>query len=133
MVPTGATQRCQFLSREVREKRRAFLALLLVFAPPLFAQLLCANLKLLLRIMHLSVQPPDIGWPTGNGKKVSNSQACCLAQLRLAAAYFLSISCGPSYVRRLYTFKKTTQAAIPANPLFNSHLSDHVTAIFGCG
>ena len=26
------------------------------------------------------------GWPTGNGKKVSNSQACCLAQLCLAAA-----------------------------------------------
>ena len=26
------------------------------------------------------------GWPTGNGKKVSNSQVCCLAQLCLAAA-----------------------------------------------
>ena len=26
------------------------------------------------------------GWPTGNGKKVSNSQARCLAQLCLAAA-----------------------------------------------
>ena len=26
------------------------------------------------------------GWPTGNGKKVSNSQACCLVQLCLAAA-----------------------------------------------
>ena len=25
-------------------------------------------------------------WPTGNGKKVSYSQACCLAQLCLAAA-----------------------------------------------
>ena len=35
--------------------------------------------------------------PTGNGKKLSNSQACCLA-----AAQFLSISCGQSYVRRLY-------------------------------
>ena len=33
-----------------------------------------------------TVQPADIGWPTGNGKKVSNSQACCLAQLCLAAA-----------------------------------------------
>ena len=32
------------------------------------------------------VQPADIGWPTGNGKKLSNSQACCLAQLCLAAA-----------------------------------------------
>ena len=26
------------------------------------------------------------GWPTGNGKKLSYSQACCLAQLCLAAA-----------------------------------------------
>ena len=26
------------------------------------------------------------GWPTGNGNKLSNSQACCLAQLCLAAA-----------------------------------------------
>ena len=26
------------------------------------------------------------GWPTGKGKKVSKSQACCLAQLCLAAA-----------------------------------------------
>ena len=25
-------------------------------------------------------------WPTGNGKNLSNSQACCLAQLCLAAA-----------------------------------------------
>ena len=50
----------------------------------------------------LHVQPADIGWPTGNGKKLSCTQACCLAQLCLAAAYFLSISCGQSYVRRLY-------------------------------
>ena len=28
------------------------------------------------------------GWPTGNGKKLSNSQACCLAQLCLAGARF---------------------------------------------
>ena len=26
-----------------------------------------------------TVQPADIGWPTGNGKKVSCIQACCLA------------------------------------------------------
>ena len=45
------------------------------------------------------------GWPTGNGKKVSNSQACCLAQLCLAPAYFLSISCGPSWARALYIFQ----------------------------
>ena len=34
----------------------------------------------------LGIQPADIGWPTGNGKKLSNSQACCLAQLCLIAA-----------------------------------------------
>ena len=34
----------------------------------------------------LHVQPADIGWPTGNGKKLSNSQACCLDQLCLDAA-----------------------------------------------
>ena len=51
-------------------------------------------------IAHL--QPADMGWPTGNRKKRSNCPACCLAQLCLAAAMFLSISCGPSYVRRLY-------------------------------
>ena len=32
------------------------------------------------------LQPADIGWPTGNGKKLSNCQACCLAQLCLDAA-----------------------------------------------
>ena len=31
------------------------------------------------------LQPADIGWPTGNGKKLSCTQACCLAQLCLAA------------------------------------------------
>ena len=49
------------------------------------------------------------GWPTGNGKKVSNSQACCLAQLCLAAASFLSIFCGPSTPSTLYTSKQTPQ------------------------
>ena len=48
------------------------------------------------------VQPADIGWPTGNRKKLS----CCQAQLSqatcLAVAYLLSISCWSSYVRRLY-------------------------------
>ena len=43
------------------------------------------------------------GWPTGNGKKLSSSQACYLAQLCLATASFLSISCGPSWARALYT------------------------------
>ena len=32
------------------------------------------------------VQSADIGWPTGNGKNLSNSEACCLAQLCLGAA-----------------------------------------------
>ena len=31
------------------------------------------------------LQPADIGWLTGNGKKLSFSQACCLGQLCLAA------------------------------------------------
>ena len=33
-----------------------------------------------------NLQTADIGWPTGNGKKLSNCQACCLAQLWLGAA-----------------------------------------------
>ena len=32
------------------------------------------------------LQSADIGLPTGNGKKLSNCQACCLAQLCLGAA-----------------------------------------------
>ena len=32
------------------------------------------------------LQPAGIGWPTGNGKKLSCTQACCLAQLCLAEA-----------------------------------------------
>ena len=31
-------------------------------------------------------RPAYIGWPTGNGKKLSNCQACCLAQLCMGAA-----------------------------------------------
>ena len=40
------------------------------------------------RLFRLSpqVQGGWGGWPTGNGKKLSYSQACCLAQLCLAAA-----------------------------------------------
>ena len=37
-------------------------------------------------ILYTRVQGGWGGWPTGNGKKLSNSQACCLAQLCLAAA-----------------------------------------------
>ena len=35
-----------------------------------------------------SIQPADIGWPTGNGKKVSNSQACCCAWQQLGFFLF---------------------------------------------
>ena len=28
---------------------------------------------------HNTVQPADIGWPIGNGKKLSCTIACCLA------------------------------------------------------
>ena len=56
------------------------------------------------RLQHPNTTLPPVqdvqggwgGWPTGNGKKRSSSQACCLAQLCLAVASFLSISCGPS-------------------------------------
>ena len=41
--------------------------------------------------MH--VQPADIGWPTGNGKKLSCSQACCHAWLQLS---FFPFPVGPS-------------------------------------
>ena len=34
----------------------------------------------------LPVQCSCSGWPTGNGKNLSNTQACCLAQLCLGAA-----------------------------------------------
>ena len=50
------------------------------------------------------VQPADIGLLTGNGKELSCSQAQLGQATCLAVASFLSISCGPSYFRRLYTF-----------------------------
>ena len=46
-------------------------------------------------IYESDVQGAASGWPTGHGKKLSNSLLCCLAKLCLAAALFLSISCGP--------------------------------------
>ena len=52
--------------------------------------------------LGILVQPADIGWPTGNGKKLSCSQAQLGQATCLAVASFLSISCGPTYVRRLY-------------------------------
>ena len=42
------------------------------------------------------------GCCTGNGDKLSNSQVCCLAQLCLAAALFLSASCATSTPSTLY-------------------------------
>ena len=42
--------------------------------------------KLSCLLWQMQLQPADIGWPTGNGKKLSKSQACCLAQLCQAAA-----------------------------------------------
>ena len=56
----------------------------------------------LVKHKHLYVQPADIGWPTGNRKKLSNCQAQLGQATCLAVAYLLSISCRPSYVRRLY-------------------------------
>ena len=53
-------------------------------------------------VAQLPVQPADIGWPTGNGKKLSSCQAQLGLATCLAVASFLSVSCGPSYVRRLY-------------------------------
>ena len=39
--------------------------------------------------VHVShVQPADIGWPTGNGKKLSNCQAQLGQATCLAVAYF---------------------------------------------
>ena len=54
-------------------------------------------LRPLLRIL-LRLQSGWGGWPTGNIEKLSNSQVCCLAQLCLAAAYFLPFPVGhPPY------------------------------------
>ena len=47
------------------------------------------------------LQPADIGWPTGNGKKLSSTQAQLGQTTCLVVASFLSISCKPSNVRRL--------------------------------
>ena len=41
-------------------------------------------------------------WPTGNGKKLSSSQAQLGQATCLAVAEFLTISCGPSCGRTLY-------------------------------
>ena len=49
-----------------------------------------------------SLQSVDIGLLTGNGKKLSCSQAQVGHATGLAVASFLFISCGPSYVYRLY-------------------------------
>ena len=56
---------------------------------PLF-YFLCSNLK------AKPVQCSWSGYPTGNGKKLSRSQAQLGQATCLAVAYFLSIFCGPS-------------------------------------
>ena len=53
--------------------------------------------------LQIFLQLADIRLPTGNGKKLSCSQAQLGQATCLAVALFLSISCGQSYVRRLYT------------------------------
>ena len=50
----------------------------------------------LLMNLNVIVQGGWGGWPTGNGKKVSISQAQLGQATCLAVAHFLSISCGPS-------------------------------------
>ena len=65
------------------------------------------------------IQPADIGWPTGNGEKLSRCQAQLGQATGLAVALFLFISCGPSYVRRLYYFG----LGVSAKNLFRSHTS----------
>ena len=67
------------------------------------------------------VQPADIGWPTGSGMKLSSSQACCLAQLCLAAAQFLSISCGQSYVRRLLYAQRNKAQSIDKHKIHHTY------------
>ena len=60
----------------------------------------CVHIARLVR--RYFVQPADIGWPTGDGKKLSSSQAQLGQATCLADAYFLSISCVTSYVATLY-------------------------------
>ena len=55
--------------------------------------------------MNSDVQPADIGLPTGNGKELSNSQACCLAKHEpgccLVSFHFLWAILCPQAVRCL--------------------------------
>ena len=55
-------------------------------------------------VKHLKhcVQPADIG--NGNGKKLSNNQACCLAQLCLAAACFSPFHVGQTSYAHCISF-----------------------------
>ena len=103
-----------FLHKEKADRRTAFVRGLLISWKPRTVPgspsdlktgngtegaMVCTSLGSLLR----PLQPADIGWLTGNRKKLS----CCQVQLSqatcLAVAYLLSISCRPSYVRRLYS------------------------------
>ena len=59
----------------------------------------------------ISFHSPMCGWSgwsgcrTGNGEKLSNSQVCCLFQLCLDAAQFLSVSCVTSTLSTLYKYQ----------------------------
>ena len=44
------------------------------------------GILVLVLVIFFTVLTADIGWPTGNGIKLCNSQACFLAQLCLAPA-----------------------------------------------
>ena len=66
------------------------------------------------------------GWPTGNGTKVSNSQACCLAQLCLAAAYFFPFPVGhPPHIsiKRIFLCwrNRTLRICDVHNYFYNKH------------
>ena len=57
---------------------------------------------------EILIQCAYIVCPKGNGNRLSKSQACCLAQLCLAAAEFLSISGGANYLRALYSMNNVS-------------------------
>ena len=47
---------------------------------------MCGNAVTVAKENYWKLHCSCSGWPTGNGKKLSNCQACCLAQLWLAPA-----------------------------------------------
>ena len=63
------------------------------------------------------LQGAATGWPTGNGKKLSNSQACCLAQLCLAAALLSFFAFPVAEHGSLKPFSVAVQSALGRSPL----------------